>query len=258
MKVGPMPSSSSVFFPAIRFAGLLLAAFADIGSALAAGDSAADKLVLQVQAAATQQLQRQADSAGLREPLFDVSVVKNAKPVTACGQAVLIESVDTRTPSRMRFAAVCRAAESWRIEYVVRAHVSAKVVVAVAAVAAGKPLTAADLVLERHDVTATPDTVSDLDATAGMASRRALRAGDVLRQSLLTAPVLVRRGDAVSIVVRKEQIEISVAGEAMEAGTRDAAIRVRNVSTGNVIRAKVIGPGMVEPVDLSISTQSPD
>jgi len=236
---------------------LVLALAAGNGIALAAAGSG-DKLAAQVQEAARLQLRRQAESAGLREPLFDVSVVGNAKPVPACPQAVSIESVDTRMPSRMRFAAVCRAADSWRIEYIVRAHVSAKVVIAVAAVPAGKPLAATDLMLERHDVTAAPDTVADPDAAIGMASRRTVRAGDVLRQSLLAPPVLVRRGDAVSIVVRKEQIEISVAGEAMEAGARDALVRVRNVSTGNVIRARVIGAGMVEPVDISLSTQSSD
>jgi len=260
MPSSPTTSCFNCRLPRFTAAGLLsflLAAGNSIAHA-AAGDSLADKLAMQVQETATQQLRRQAENAGLREPLFDISVVRNAKPVPACRQAVLIESVDTRTPSRMRFAAVCRAADSWRIEYVVRAHVSAKVAVAVATVPAGKPLAATDLIAERHDVTAMPDTVADPEAAIGMASRRALRAGDVLRQSLLAAPVLVRRGDAVSIVVRKAQIEISMAGEAMEAGTRDALVRVRNVSTGNIIRARVAAPGMVEPVDLSLSTQSPD
>ena len=220
-------------------------------------DITGDKLAAQVQEAARQQLQRQADSAGWREPLFDISVVRNAKPAPACAQAVQVESIDTRTPGRMRFAAVCRAADGWRIEYVVRAHISAQVVIALVALPAGKPLAATDLILERREVSAAPDTVTAPEAAIGMASRRAIRAGEVLRQSVLTPPVLVQRGDAVSIAVRKQQIDISVAGEALDAGARDSAVRVRNLSSGNIIRARVIGAGLVEPVDIAISTQSP-
>ncbi|MFZ6647533.1 flagellar basal body P-ring formation chaperone FlgA [Undibacterium sp. TJN25] len=229
-----------------------------LAGAVAGAGGTSDKLLAQIQDTARRHLLRQAENAGLREPLFDVEVIRSAKPVPACGEPVQVEGIDTRTPSRMRFAAACRTDTPWRIEFVVRAHVSASVAVAVAALPAGKPYAAADLTLERRDVTATPDPVSDLERAVGMTGRRALRAGDVLRESLLAAPLLVRRGEAVSIVVRREQIEISVAGEAMEAGARDAQVRVRNVSTGNIIRARVVGPAMVEPVGTSLSTQSPE
>jgi flagella basal body P-ring formation protein FlgA len=40
-----------------------------------------------------------------------------------------------------------------------------------------------------------------------------------------------------------------MAGEALDNGTRGAVVRVRNASSGSVIRARVRDMGVVEPVD---------
>ncbi len=82
-----------------------------------------------------------------------------------------------------------------------------------------------------------------------MAARRSIRSGEVMRQNMLAAPQLVKRGDQVRIVARRDQIEVSMAGEALDNGVRGAVIRVKN-SSGTQIRARVIDAGMVEPADL--------
>jgi flagella basal body P-ring formation protein FlgA len=81
-----------------------------------------------------------------------------------------------------------------------------------------------------------------------------LRAGDVLRNNSLSAPVLVKRGDAVVMVARIEGIEVSTAGEALDAGAKGAAVRVRNSTSGQTVRMRVTGAGTVEPVDMPRST----
>lgn len=222
----------------------------------ALADVPAEKVRSQVEQAAREQLVRQADSAGLTEPMFDLSAVQTSRPLAACKRAVTVEHTDTRNPTRMRFAAVCPGADGWRYDMVVRATVSAKVVVAATDVAAGKALVGDQLRLERHDLSGTPDSVSDLQAVIGMASTRALRAGAVVRQSQLAALPLVKRGELVRILVRREQVEVSMTGEAMEAGARGALVRVRNAN-GRVIGARVTGAGTVEPVDVP-ATQPPD
>ena len=113
----------------------------------------------------------------------------------------------------------------------------------------GKILSPIDLLHQRHDITLLPDTFSDFSALEGMATRRTIREGDVIRQNMLTAPQLIKRGDQVRIVARREQIEVSMAGEALDNGTRGALIRVRN-SSGTQIRARVIDAGTVEPAEL--------
>jgi flagella basal body P-ring formation protein FlgA len=217
---------------------------------------AAAQVASEVQKAAREELARKADSAGWTEPLFDVEVVRSSRPVAACARAVTVEAIDTRQPSRMRFAAVCAAPEGWRHEFVVRAGVTAMVLVAAGELPAARPLEEADVKLERREVGALADTIGAAQAAIGLAPKRQLRAGELLRASQLAALPLVKRGDAVRIVARRDQVEVTMSGEAMDAGARDALVRVKTAN-GNVLRTRVTGAGTVEPMDLPASIQPP-
>jgi flagella basal body P-ring formation protein FlgA len=217
---------------------------------------ASAQVAAEVQKAAKEELARKADSAGWVEPVFDVEVVRSSRPVAACAKAVTVEAIDTRQPSRMRFAAVCAAPEGWRHEFVVRAGVTAMVLVAAGELPAARALEAADVRLERRDVGAVADTIGAPQAALGLAPKRQLRAGELLRASQLAALPLVKRGDAVRIVARRDQVEVTMSGEAMDAGARDAAVRVKTAN-GNVLRTRVTGAGTVEPIDLPASIQPP-
>lgn len=74
-----------------------------------------------------------------------------------------------------------------------------------------------------------------------------------MRSGQLSNPVLVKRGDAVTMIARVEGIEVSTAGEALDAGGEGTIVRVRNASSGQVVRMRVAGPGTVEPVDAAIN-----
>jgi flagella basal body P-ring formation protein FlgA len=148
----------------------------------------------------------------------------------------------------MRFVAICSDPGGWRYEFVTRAKISARGAVAAADLPTGKTLSAEDVLLERHDISGMPDSFSDLAAVQDLATRRTIRAGDVLRQNMLVAPTLVKRGDPVRIVAKRDQIEVSMGGEALDTGARGATIRVKNAS-GVTIRARITDLGQVEPAD---------
>jgi flagella basal body P-ring formation protein FlgA len=209
-----------------------------------------------VEAAARQHVQRWADSSGLVEPTFTLNVVRGSRPLAACSRGVTVEAADTRLPSRMRFIAVCAGAEGWRYEFIVRAQVSARIAVMASDLSAGKILADEDVLLERHDVSGIADSISDPQDAVGMSAKRGLRSGEVLRANLLTSPVMVKRGEAVRIVARHEQIEVSMAGEALDSGARGSVVRVRNAN-GTVIRGRVTGTATVQPVDLPGATSPP-
>jgi flagella basal body P-ring formation protein FlgA len=226
------------------------AVFACLAAAVAAFAAEVPRDAMEaVQAAAKRSLAEQAERAGLVEPQFEVVVVKPYQPLAACAQPVAVDEVDARTPSRMRFAATCPGADGWKRELVARATITAKVVVAAVDTPANRPLQAEDVTLDRRDVTAVHDALSDPAAVEGLSSRRSLRAGDVLRKTFLVAPTLVKRGDAVRIVARQGNIEVTVPGEALDTGAQGDTVRVRNTTTGAVIRARVIAAGAVEPAD---------
>ena len=210
---------------------------------------AAPSIASQVEEAARAQLEQQADAARLLEPRFELTVVP-PRVAPNCPGPVEVDTLDTRQATRMRFAVRCPQAGSSRLEYIVRARISASVVVTAAPVAANEVLTDAHLTVGQRDITSVADPVIDPIDAVGQTSRRSLRAGDVLRNSSISAPVLVKRGDAVVMIARIEGVEVSTAGEALDAGARGATVRVRNSTSGQTVRMRVTGAGTVEPVDM--------
>ena len=213
----------------------------------------ADKVPLLVESAARDYVLRWADSRGLAEPEFDIEVVRGSRPLAACANAVTVEAADTRQPARMRFTALCAGdgarGGGWRYEFVVRAKVSARIVLAASEIGAGKVIGDEDVLLERHDISTLGDSVSDPQDVVGMSAKRTIRVGEVLRTGSLAAPILVKRGDSVNIVATRDQVTVTMAGEAMDAGAKGSQVRVRNTS-GNIVRARVTGPGTVQPADM--------
>jgi flagella basal body P-ring formation protein FlgA len=231
---------------------LLLPLTAAVLISLAGGNTNAAEasITTRLEQAAREQLARQAETAGLAEAQFTVNVA-TPRAAPPCARPVNIEAVDTRTPARMRFAVLCPGTGGWRYEYVLRGAVSALVAVTAAPVAAGQMLAPDNVTLERRDVSTVTDSISSLETASGQAARRSLRAGELLRQAQLSAPLLVKRGEAVLMVARHEHAEISTSGEALDAGAAGALVRVRNLANGRVVRMRVTGAGTVEPVEIA-------
>ncbi|MEN3275859.1 MAG: flagellar basal body P-ring formation protein FlgA [Massilia sp.] len=215
--------------------------------------SAAPTIASQVEEAARAELAKQASASGLRDPRFELTVVPprvSSRLASACTGPVEIDALDTRQASRMRFAVRCPGAGTSRQEYIVRARISAEVVLAAVPIATNEVLTDAHVTVGQREITSIADPVVDPSLAVGQTSRRTLRAGDVLRNNSLTPPILVKRGDAVVMIARTEGIEVSTAGEALDAGARGAVVRVRNSTSGQTVRMRVTAPGTVEPVGM--------
>lgn len=211
---------------------------------------AAPSVASQVKDAARTQLEAQAAASGLADARFELTVVP-PRVALNCPGPVEVDTLDTRQASRMRFAVRCPQAGASRLEYIVRARISASVVVMAAPLAANELITDTHLTVGQRDITSIADpVVAPIDAV-GQTSRRSLRAGDVLRNSSLTAPVLVKRGDSVVMIARIEGIEVSTDGQALDAGAKGATIRVKNSASGQTLRMRVTAPGTVEPTDMA-------
>lgn len=207
-----------------------------------------------VDAAAREALQGRADQAGWLEPRFDVTVLEGPlAKAPACTKPLKVVAADVRHATRMRFEVACDAPEPWQRDVVVRAKVTARVVVMARDVPAGRVIQDDDVELEARDVTVAPDAVSDPGAVTGWTSRRSLRTGQVVPQRALLTPVLVQRGQSVGIEASNGGITVNVPGEAMDTGRAGDTVRVRNVGSGKVIRARVIDAGKVVPENMPMS-----
>lgn len=194
----------------------------------------------------------QANRQGWIDPQLQLAATgaKSAqKPTPPCPAGWQIQARDTRYLTRLRFVAQCPGEPALSQDFLLRGQLSAEVLVAAVGLAAGRPIGEADVQLERRDISNAPEALSQLDAVLGLSPRGSIRAGQLLLKRQLQETVLVRRGQKLRILARNGGIEVSAAGEALEAGARDAQIKVRNLASGRVIVARVLEAGLVEPAE---------
>ena len=67
-----------------------------------------------------------------------------------------------------------------------------------------------------------------------------------IKQSMVSEPVMIKRGEVVRIVLDGSQMALSTTGMAEENGADGQKIRVKNLSSQKVILAEVIHKGMVK------------
>ncbi len=218
-------------------------------TALAALPAATIDMDTQVMETARRALLDQADQAGLLAA--DVQLTQpapRARPACPAGWDIAMQ--DSRSLSRIRLVARC-VDDNARVppqDFLLRATLSAEVLVVVQAVNAGQAVSEDAVQLQRRDISQTLDAISTLDT--GLAARTSLRPGQVLQKRLLVAAVLVRRGDAVRILANRDGVRVEAQGEALDSGARQGVIRVRNLTSGRIIQARVLEAGLVEPAEL--------
>ncbi|SRR6266508_917725 len=119
-------------------------------------------------------------------------------------------------------------------------------VVPVRALAQGETVKASDLAIERRPKSElVPATVTTAEQAVGLAAKRALVPGKVIRQGDLMKPELVGRNESVTIVFEAPGIHLTIRGKALEAGTQGDLINVLNVQSKRTVQATVTGPGRV-------------
>ncbi len=127
-----------------------------------------------------------------------------------------------------------------------RARARGRLVTTSRPVAFGEALNRSNLQLEERVVDRLDGLLTDLDQVAGSVSKRALEAGEVLTERDFDQPVLVKRGDLVTVVARLRNLTISASARARDSGGRGDWIVVQNLDSKQLVEARVIGANRVE------------
>ncbi len=98
--------------------------------------------------------------------------------------------------------------------------------------------------IQQHQLS--PDSLLDIDDMVGMQAKRNLRTKQPIRHNDIEQPRLIKRGEAVDIFIHSGKMLLSTTGTALEDGTQNQNIRVRNVHSGKTIDAVAIAPGAVQ------------
>lgn len=141
----------------------------------------------------------------------------------------------------------CNGSRPWSFYVTARIKNYEPVLVAARALPRGSALGAADVRIEKRDISTLNDTpLADAKQAAGMLTLYALAPGDVVGFRNFKAVQLVRRGEKVTILASANGLEVRVSGEALADGIEGQAIRVRNSLTNKVIQAVITAPGVVQ------------
>jgi len=102
------------------------------------------------------------------------------------------------------------------------------------------------IIKERRDLSRYPQGfLTNANEIIGMAAKRRLRSGLVLRSVLLEKPKIIKRGDTVTILAKSKGLEVRMTGKALMNGANGQRIRVRNILTRKIIHGVVTANGLI-------------
>lgn len=143
----------------------------------------------------------------------------------------------------------CADSPGWRLFVPVRVRREADVVVLTMAAAAGIPIAANQVVVQRREVgQAAGATFSDPAVVIGRIPSRALAPGLVPTEADLSLGPPLRRGDPVVLVSRVDGVEVRMQGRAMGAAQTGRVITVQNTSSQRMLRGRLVAAGVVEVI----------
>ncbi len=89
------------------------------------------------------------------------------------------------------------------------------------------------------------DTIVSAEDLIGLESRRSLHKGQPIRRSQVQPPRLVRRGEVVTLELRRPGLLLTALGRALEDGAQGQVIRLVNLDSERPLRGRVTGPRRV-------------
>lgn len=140
----------------------------------------------------------------------------------------------------------CLGQTSWSIYLRGRLTVYETVAVAARPLGRGERLSVGDIEMQRQDVSRLSGGYHNRARdVVGMEVKRSIRAGMVLDRSVVRPPLLVSRGERVSITASNSRVQVSMEGKALDSGARGELIQVENLSSRQKLEAEVVAPGVV-------------
>lgn len=131
----------------------------------------------------------------------------------------------------------------------VRITVKGSRLVATQTLRQGEPIRADQVRVETYEGPLERDkALTNPQQAVGMIPTRPITAGAEIRESLVTAPSDVNRGDTVEVDVQVNSAHITAEGIAEEGGRCGAIITVRNIKSGRKFRARIEGKDKVSVV----------
>lgn len=145
-----------------------------------------------------------------------------------------------------------------RFEVLAQVTVRPSVVVLTRSVGRGEVITAADVELMAGDpADANAVVFHAVEEVVGKEARQAMSAGNAVAREAVQAPVIVRRGEVVTVYARSSGIRVRTMARAREDGSLDDLVTVESLDTRKSFFARVCGVQEVEIYAQAVQTREP-
>lgn len=192
----------------------------------------------------------QAERGTARDTEIELTVGTTEFIVESDRQAPVSVTRLTYDPSSGRFEAILSVEGSvvaqqanWKVSGGISDWI--RVPVLVRAVLKGDVVNSSDITMERRRRGEIGADVGDPDQLVGLAARRPLPRGQVLRDGDVAKPELVERNTAVTMVLEQPGLKLTLRAKALQSGSQGEIVQVQNLQSKRVLDAVVIGPGRV-------------
>lgn len=172
--------------------------------------------------------------------------------LAACDETLAFNLLDTNgNGGNVNVQVVCNRAATasgrWTILVPALATVFRPVAIAGRPLQRGEQISAADVTTEIRDMSQYRQGYAlEPELVVGKEVKYPLAKGEAFRTSVLGAPLVIKRGEEVSIEATLGAISVVTNGTATGDGRMGQQIRVKNNQSERIINARVVGPGKVQ------------
>lgn len=147
---------------------------------------------------------------------------------------------------RLRYDVRCESGKGWAVPVTVKPDIYMPVLVAKNTLERGHIVGPADVTQKKFNITQVRSGyLTHPDDITGLTLKRRVREMQVLTPNLFDSPVLVERGQRVTMIAEQDGVEARTIGIAIKKGRKGEMIKIKNENSEREVNAIVIGMGMV-------------
>lgn len=168
--------------------------------------------------------------------------------LAACSQEITVYAPPGfRAMGNSNVGVRCEGTQRWNILIPVNVRAFTNVLVTTHPLSRGTPIVANDIKLAKREISNLTGGFFTSDAEIiGQVTNQPLMMETILSRNSVTPPLLVRRGEQVTIIASGDGIEIRSEGVALQNGVLGSTVTVSNTNSKRQIEGIVTAPGMIQ------------
>ena len=188
------------------------------------------------------------NSPGDSETEVSVSPLDSRLRLQKCDKDLTYEwATQRQSAGNVTVKVSCDSSNPWSFFVNARIHREVAVVVASRNLRRGEILSEADVRIDKRRLDSLHGPyIEEPEIAVGLELKRHVSTGDLITKSQVAQPMLIKRGQQVTINARFGQISVSTPGEALSNGRLGEYIRVKNLKSKRIVQGVVNSAGHID------------